>query len=360
MNKEVLFAHYPKATVKRYQDLLGAFSNLDNAWKAEFNDFKHIGWKTETINDFIYWRKNINLDKIAEKLDSEQIHCITKNDSDYPPLLREIFDPPFCLFVRGSLKNINYPLAIVGPRKYSIYGKQIAQSFASKLAHIGFTIISGLALGIDGIAHSSALDVNGMTSAVLGSGVNKSNVYPHAHKHLSERIINAGGALISEYPPGTEANKFTFPQRNRIVAGMSLGTLVIEGALKSGALITAQCALDDGRELFAVPQNITSPTSSGVNTILKTGAHLVTNETDILEILNLSGILESIKPQTNVTPASSTEEKILSVISEEPIHIDFIVKSTNLPSNSINSTLALLELSGKIRNLGSMMFVKVS
>ena len=330
---------------------------MDNAWNAQFSDFKILGWKDSTINDFLDWKKTIDEDKLINTLESEQIKCITREDDDYPSLLKNIYDPPFCLFVKGSLKNITYPLAIVGPRKYSTYGKQMAQDFASNLAKAGFSIISGLALGIDGIAHSSALDIGGKTSAVLGCGINKNNIYPSCHKQLSEKIIASGGALISEYPPNTLPNKYTFPMRNRIVAGISLGTLVIEGAEKSGALITAQCTLDYGREIFAIPQNITSPTSTGVNKLLKTGAHFVTETKDIIEILNLSEILEVTKTIDNSVDSHSTDNKILSTMSKEPMHIDIIVKKTGLNSHTVSSTLALLELSGKIRNLGSMMFV---
>lgn len=358
MQKEIILAHYPKINIKRYQELMGAFSNLENVWQATFNDLKKNNWQDNTINDFIKWRNSVDEIKIQKNLDKEEIYCVTIDNPSYPELLRDIYDPPFCLFIRGNLNNIKYPLAIVGPRKYSIYGKQNAENFAFKLARAGFTIISGLALGIDGIAHSSALEANGATSAVLGAGINKDNIYPSCHKQLSEKILSSGGALISEYPPGTMPNKFTFPTRNRIVAGMCLGTLVIEGAEKSGALITAQCALDSNREVFAIPQNINSPTAGGANKLLKTGAHLITEANDILEILNMSGVLNQTETeQKDFTNATETEQKIISVLTREPIHIDIIVKNTMLPSQTVYSTLALMEISGKIKNLGSMMFV---
>ncbi len=353
MKKEILFAHYPKATVKRYQNLLGAFSNLENAWLTNYGDLKTIGWKDELINDFLDWKKKIKEEKIIETLESENIYCITMDDKEYPPLLKTIYDPPFCLFVKGNLKNIGCPLAIVGPRKYSPYGKQIAQLFSSKLAKAGFTITSGLALGIDGIAHSSAIESNGLTVAVLGSGINKNNIYPTCHKELAEKIITSGGAVISEYAPGTEPTVYTFPKRNRIVSGMSLGTIVIEGAEKSGALITAQCALDEGREVFAIPQNITSPTSSGVNRLLKSGSYLVTDPDEIIEILGFKNHPNS----DEFIPKLTDEQLILSALSSKPLHINTIIQQTGLQSDAVRSCLALLELSGKIKNLGSMMFV---
>ena len=195
MKKEILLAHFPKITVKRYRELTGAFSNLDTAWQAEFSDFKKINWQDNFINEFLLWRDSINPEKINLILEKEQIQCVTIEDEAYPPLLKKVFDPPFCLFARGNLSDLKYPLAVVGPRKYSVYGKQITEDLVPPLVHNGLEIISGLALGIDGIAHRAALQAGGRTIAVLGGGIDKQHIYPAAHKQLAEKIIELRSML---------------------------------------------------------------------------------------------------------------------------------------------------------------------
>jgi len=361
MKKEILLAHYPKITPQRYQTLLAAFSDLETAWQAKAADYRRTGWKAEIIQDFIGWKNRLDETKILQALAAENIQCLTVADPLYPKLLKDIHDPPFCLFVRGQLTPRHFPIAVVGPRKYSQYGKQVVETIVAKLARLGFNIVSGLALGIDGIAHRTALSVGGSTVAVLGTGINKNNIYPASHRGLSEQIIESGGALLSEYPPGTAGNKYTFPQRNRIVAGMSLGTLVIEGAANSGALITAQCALDNGREVFGVPQNITAPNAAGVNKLIAAGANLVSSADDIVNILPLP-INLSVKPETKSTKINATDspeaDKILKILSQEPMHIDAIIKQVNLPGPAASASLAVLEIEGKIKNVGAMMFVR--
>lgn len=358
MEKEILLAHFPKITCKRYRELTAAFSNLDNVWRVEFDDLKKICWKDELINEFLLWRDTIDEEKIKQTLEKEQIQCITMTNSDYPPLLKEIYDPPICLFVRGNIKNITNPLAVVGPRKYSAYGKQVTEEIVPKLARCNVTIISGLAMGIDGIAHNATLQAGGRTIAVLGSGINKENIYPACHKQLAEKIISSGGALVSEYPPGTEPNIFTFPRRNRIVAGMSVGTLVVEAAEESGALITAQFALDSSREVFCIPQNITSPTASGSNKFLKNGATIVTEADDIINAFNLQEFTKS-PSGAKIIASNPTEEKILKLLSREPVHVDHIIKNSGIPSHEANSVLLLMEIQGKIKNTGGMMYTLI-
>ena len=211
---------------------------------------------------------------------------ITIKNASYPQLLKEIYDPPKQLYISGELKaKEKYPLAVVGTRKVSDYGKRATPYFVKTLAKTGLTIISGLALGVDGLAHQATLDVHGRTIAVLGSGLN--NIYPSAHKKLAEDIIKSGGAVISEYSPDKQPSKTTFPARNRIIAGLCLGILVIEAPEKSGALITARFALEQGREVFAVPGSIYSKNSIGTNQLIKMGARPVTKPEDILQGLNL-------------------------------------------------------------------------
>jgi DNA processing protein len=356
MRKEILLSYFPKITSRRYQSLLAAFENLERVWQAGFAELKKSNWEEKIIQEFIDWRGQVDEEKIARILAHENIHCIFKDEEAYPKLLKEIYDPPFCLFVRGTLSTEDFALGVVGTRKFSLYGKQITEEIVGELAQSGLTIISGLALGIDGIAHEATLRVGGKTIAVLGSGINKLHIYPAQHKKLSEEILEKGGALISEYPPGTLPTVYTFPRRNRIVAGLTLGTLVIEAPEGSGALITAQCAADNNREVFAVPQNINVENSVGPNNLLKNGAHLITCATDILEILNLQEVKKFVTNR-EIIPDSPTEAKILENLTHEPIHVDELIKKSALDSSTINATLILMEMKGKVRNLGGMTYV---
>ena len=223
------------------------------------------------------------------------------------------------------------------------------------LASQGITIVSGLALGIDAIAHQACLEVNGKTIAVLGCGIEKQNIYPVHNRILSEKILNSGGCVLSEHPIGTAPYKHHFPQRNRIISGLSIGTLIVEAAEKSGALITAQHALDQNREVFAVPGTITSKTSFGTNNLIKMGAHPVTSAQDILDALNLKQATDYLSAK-EITADSADEAKILEYLSFEPIHADELTRLTKMPTSAINATLTLMEMKGKIKHIGAMKY----
>lgn len=356
MKKEILLAHFLKLTPKKVKDLQRVFFSFEDAWQADFDSLKKTGWDEKTIQEFVEWKKNINEEKIQETLNKEKITCITAEDPNYPRLLKEIYDPPLCLFVRGTLQNDDFALAVVGPRKCSSYGQQVTEMLVAPLSEAGITIVSGLALGIDGIAHDVALKAKGRTVAVLGCGIDKATVQPRSHSGLSERILEQGGAIISEYPPFTSAMNYTFPARNRIIAGMTLGTLVIEAGESSGSLITATCALDCNREVFAVPQNITSPTSVGVNTLVKMGAKVVLSCDDILQALNLQEIKKYVQNK-EILPGSPIEETLLTIITREPQHIDSIIKASGLSSQIVSGAITLMEMKGRVKNMGGMMYV---
>lgn len=356
MQKEILLAFFPKITNSRYRQLIKFFSSLGMAWQTEFDELKKIGWEDNLINEFLTWREQLEENKIQEILDKEKINCLTISDPDYPALLKEIYDPPFCLFVKGNLKKCSPALAVVGSRKFTLYGKQITNQIVGELSKTGINIVSGLALGIDSLAHEATLDNQGRTIAVLGSGIDENHIYPTIHRQLSQRIISNGGAVISEYRPGSEPTKYTFPERNRIIAGISLGVLVIEAGEKSGSLITAQCALDNNREVFAIPQNINSLTSFGTNDLLKKGAKVVTEAMDILEALNLQEISNYVNNK-EIKPESETEAKLLEFLSREPIQIEELIKKSGLSSQTVNSALVLMEIKNKIKNLGGMRFI---
>ncbi|MFA5175043.1 MAG: DNA-processing protein DprA [Patescibacteria group bacterium] len=352
-------AHFPKITYTRYRKLTAYFSDLKKAWEAEIADLAKAGLEEDIANEFLLWRDNFSLSEMEEKMDAEGIFGISIQNKNYPRLLKEIADPPFVLFVRGKLPSEDMPsVAVVGTRACSNYGRQTAFDIAGELAGQGAAIISGLALGIDGIAHEAALQNQGITVAVLGSGVDREHVYPSFHKNLSEKIIEQGGALVSEYPPGFEPTRYSFPARNRIIAGLSLGTLVVEAPEESGALITAKCALDYNREIFAIPHQIRSRGGIGPNNLIKMGARLVTEASDIVDALNLYN-LKQITDNRKILPSTPEEEKILSLLTREPIHIDALAKASGLDSSKINSTLALMEMKGKLKNMGGMMYCSI-
>jgi len=280
----------------------------------------------------------------------ENIRKITLQDKNYPAILKEIHNPPKELYIKGEIINQDkVAIGVVGTRKYTQYGKQACLDIAGKLARLGITIVSGLAKGIDTWAHQAALEQGGRTIAVLGSGLDKKSFYPSSNYSLSEKICQQG-AMISEYPPGTRGTQFTFPQRNRIISGLSLGVVVIEAPEESGALITATLALEQNREVFAIPGSIYEKNTQGTNQLIKMGAKLVTDVEDILDELNLSHLLTIEKKK--IKPENNEEEIILSILSAQPIHIDEIIKNSELPASTVNSVLMILELKKAVRNLG--------
>jgi len=281
----------------------------------------------------------------------EIIEKLSLHDKNYPAILKEIHDPPKELYVRGKITDEDkIAIGIVGTRKYSQYGKQVALEIAGDLARLGITIVSGLAKGIDTFAHQAALENNGRTIAVLGGGIDKTAFYPPSNYHLGEKISQQG-AVISEYPAGIHGTSFTFPQRNRIISGLSLGIIVIEAPEKSGALITAALALEQNREVFAIPGSIYETNSAGTNQLIKMGAKLVTSIEDVLDELNLTHLMTTKKKKfKSETPE---EEVIISVLSNQPKHIDELIKISGLPTSIVNSTLTVLELKKAARNLGN-------
>jgi len=349
MRTEVILAHYPGFSLKKYNDIIRVFGSAKNFWDS--GDTRLLGWQPKTIENFLNWRKIINIEKMNKILVQEYIRVIIFGEEEYPEQLSQIYDPPFALFVRGNLKNELPNLAVVGTRKYTQYGRQVVYKIIPEIAR-NMTIVSGLAYGIDKEAHMATLQVSGHTIAVLGGGIDDKTISPRLHLGLAKKILESGGAIISEYPPNTEPTNFSFPQRNRIVAGMSLGTIVIEAPIKSGSLITAQSALDSGREVFAIPQNITSLTAEGPNYLIKNGAHPVTSSQDILEILQITkkGETEIKKPQAE----NPVEERIINCLSEEPKHLDTIIRETELSNSTVSSTLIMMELRGIVQNLGNM------
>lgn len=286
---------------------------------------------------------------------NNDIEKITLKDNSYPKILKEIHDPPKTLYIRGSFsKQDEIAVGVVGTRDYTSYGKRAAEAIAGSLAEAGITIISGLAKGIDAFAHKAALDRGGRTIAVLGSAIDSNSLYPACNRKLADKIAQ-NGAVISEYPSGTKSERFFFPQRNRIISGLSLGVLIVEAPEKSGALITAMQAVEQNREVFAIPGPIYSQNSIGTNKLIQMGAKLVTCTNDILEELNLP-LLEEKKKKFK--PENKWEEILFNILGKESVHIDEITKKSNLDAGLVSSTLITLELRGIVKNLGGGHYAK--
>jgi len=354
----IAFSCVPAIGPTKFNLLYSYFSSLATAWQAPYSELLQSGLDEKSTKELITVRNKINLDEILETLDKHNIQVLTLENPDYPPLLKQIHNPPFLLYYKGILSDPRdeFAISVVGTRKISTYGKQVTHHLVSDLTHHQLVIVSGLAFGVDALAHQTCLEAGGRTIAVVACGLDKNSIYPAANLDLAKDIVSSGGLILSEYPPFTQPQKFFFPQRNRIVSGLSLGTLVIEAPLKSGALLTAKLALDQNREVFATPGNILSANSAGPHQLIKLGAKLVSETEDILDTLNLSSA-ESFLTAKKIIASSPLEAKILKNLSHEPTHIDELIRLSGLDSATINSTLTLMEITGKVKNLGAMMYV---
>jgi len=338
----------------RFTQLENYFGNLESAWQAEAPDLKRSGLDTRTVHAVTSWRPKLSLEAEMEKLDRQEVQALTWHDPGYPARLKEIYDYPPLLYLRGFLlPEDEWCLAVVGTRRATTYGRQVTEEIVADLARSKITIVSGLARGVDSIAHRSALEAGGRSIAVLGSGLDV--IYPSENTDLARRIIGQG-ALISEYPLGTRPRPENFPRRNRIMSGLSLGVLVAEAGKTSGAMITAHLAAEQNREVFAIPGSILSPVSSGTNHLIQEGAKLVTNHTDILEELNLTAVAHQIEIK-EIIPASDTETLLLKQLGAEPTHIDEVCRESDLPISTVSSTLAMMELKGLVKQVGAMSYV---
>ena len=349
--------NFPKFGPVRFKKLINYFQDMRVAFRATSEELIKAGIEANIAQEFVTARMEINPDELIDRLAKEDIKVITIKEKIYPKLLKELYTPPPLLYYKGNfdLKN-DFTLAVVGSRKYTNYGQQTTVNLVKDLVHNNITIVSGLALGIDSLAHITTLENNGKTVAVLGSGLDKQNLYPSQNRYLADKIISQNGLLISEFPPGTPPLRHHFPQRNRVISGLSLGTLVIEASEKSGALITAKYSLDQNREVFAVPGNIYSDNSSGTNKLIKMGARVVTNAEDIIETLNLDQAIAYIDNK-KIIPETPEEEMLITCLNHEPVHVDELARLTKLDIATINSTLTIMEMKGMVKNMGSMQYV---
>jgi len=341
----------------KFKKLKDYFPDMASAFKATLKDYVRAGLEEKVAEEFIIFRQQINPNQLLVDLDKEKVKVLIIVDPSYPKLLKQIYDPPFIIYYRGDLNAFNdFMLAVVGTRKYTGYGKQVTEKLVKELVASNLTIVSGLAAGIDTLAHTAAVEAGGRTVAVLASGLDRQNIYPSQNRYLADKIQAHGGLVLSEYPLGVMPLRHNFPQRNRIISGLSLATLVIEAGEKSGALITARHALEQNRDVFAIPGSIYSPYSAGTNSLIKLGAKLIAGASDIMETLNLNEVASYIENK-KIIPESKEEKLILDKLSYEAVHVDELKRLTNLDTSVINSTLTIMEMKGMIKNLGNMQYV---
>jgi DNA processing protein len=362
----------PDAGSARLRRALDAFGGLDRLWAASVSELQQAAGLSRPFAERLAAARQDDARFERELALAERcgVAILTLADAAYPARLRTIPDPPLALYVRGALAAADEAaVAVVGARRASLYGLQCADRLSQDLALRGLTVVSGLAVGIDGAAHRGALRAGGRTLAVLGSGL--ARVYPPAHERLAEQVAGQG-AVLSEYPLEAEPFPGHFPQRNRLISGLSLGVVVVEASARSGALITADCALEQGREVFAVPGPMTSATSEGTHRLLKQGARLVTSVEDILEELRLwspagtsRGATSRARPSGRVEGTDAPHvlpepaRRILACVREgEPQDIDTIVSRSGLPTSAVSSALLQLELQRLVQQLPGKQFVR--
>lgn len=361
--KELIFYHAFSCVggfgPQRFKKLLAYFETLEQAWHASQEELLASGLSPAITEAFLEKRTTLSPERMFSELEKENIEIITQEQANYPPLLKEIPSAPAVIYARGKLDVLkNKSLAVVGSRKFTQYGERVTQNLCRELVRANLSIVSGLALGIDAITHRATLEAEGTTIAVLGSGIDDETIYPRDNFNLAKEILSSDGLLITEYPPKTPSLKQNFPARNRIMAGLTLGTLVTEAAQDSGSLITAGLALEFGREVFAVPGPIFSPQSAGTNYLIKNGAKLVESAADILQELNLSTRQQPTPPRI-YEPKTKEEKKIWSILSSDPLHVDKISKLTKLNPASVSSVLTMMEIEEAVKNVGGQNYIKL-
>jgi len=348
------FSKVPGIGPARLRVLLDYYGDIEQAWQADPGELRAIGLDKRSVENLYKVRTALDLDAELEKLERLQVTVLTWDSPDYPGLLQSISNPPPVLYVRGHLKpEDEWAVAVVGTRRATAYGRDCTRMIVSGLVESGVTVVSGLAYGIDTEAHRTAVNAGGRTVAVLGCGVDI--IYPTENRKLGQSIIE-NGAIVSEYPLGTNPESGNFPRRNRIISGLSLGVLVVEGAIQSGARITTDYALEQGRDVFAIPGPILRKSSTGPNYLIQNGAKLVTHVNDILEELNLTMIAQQSEARA-IIPDNDVEAVLLAQLSAEPVHIDDLGEATGLSAPEVSSALTMMELKGKVRQVEGMNYI---
>jgi DNA processing protein len=331
---------------KRFNQLINSFGSAKKAWNASLHEITEVigNIQSKKLYDF---KSKLNLEEYYKELERKDAWFVTLFEDEYPQLLQASHNPPFVIFGRGNKEVLSHPLTIgvVGTRRVTSYGKQVTEMITSDLIRNNYSIISGLALGVDSIAHATALKNNGMTIAVLGCGVDCCN--PSSNQVLYNDIINSGNCILSEFPLSQPPTTGSFPSRNRIIAGLSQAVVVTEGALDSGALITAHDAFKDGREVFAVPGQIMSQLSKGPNELVKEGATLITSGDDILKKL---GVTSKVLRKSKVISGETKDEQlVIELLMNEGMSFDTLKQKSSMETTTLNALLSLMELKGYIQ-----------
>ena len=357
-----LIEHVGPVRVHQLLDHFGEAPAILSASQSQLLQVRGIG--QETAAAIANWEKSVDLGGELKRISEFGCHVLIQSDADYPELLRQIYDPPIVLYVKGSLtERDKNSVAMVGSRMTTHYGIETARKLAYQLAYLGVTVVSGGARGIDTAAHQGALSGGGRTVAILGTGINL--IFPPENAELFERIA-AHGAVVTQFPFNRNADKQSFPIRNRIVAGMTLGTVVVEANLTSGALITANMAVEYGRQVFAVPGRIDSPRSKGCHELIKKGAKLCEGAVDILSEFEYLFPKTNRPPgagETGVLPAlnlSENEQMVYDALSQEESDIDEVIRRSGLPASAVSVALLNLEMKRLIRQLPGKLFVRNS
>lgn len=355
----IALANVPHFGPKTIARLFDGFANAEDAWKATGDELLAVGVRPRDISGFLRYRETTNLDELMALINRHHIKAVSIHDPEYPELLKLIPDPPTMFFLQGTLPpSTKKHLAVVGSREATQYGLQSARSLSFAAAQGGVIIVSGLAHGIDQAAHQATLDAQGITIAVLGSGL--LGIDNTIHQAMVDKILASNGAIISEFPLYTGPRPHNFPQRNRIVSGISHATLVVEAALPSGSLITAKFAVEQNREVLAVPGPITSPKSKGTNDLIRTGCHVATEAQDIFDVLGMDVAPKAKAYATLPAGRSADEIALFAQLGAEPIHIDTAIEKAGL--NPIKGSVATttLEILGAIVDIGGKRFIRTS
>lgn len=344
----IAFKQVPRIGPSRVRSLLDHFGSLQHAWQAPESDIWNV-LPSNLVNEFLNTRATTDVESLYARVTQDGVSITCWTDESYPALLREIPAPPPVLYYRGQLVETDTTaVAIVGTRKVTAYGREMTHRIAYDLAKAGVTIVSGMALGVDGFAHRAALEAGGRTIAVLGSGIDV--IYPGRHRDLAHKIA-AQGAVVTDYPPGTQPDRYNFPPRNRIISGLSRGVVVVEAPERSGALITVDFAAEQGRDAFAVPGPVGAPSSAGCHRILREGATLVRSAEDVLEDLHIRPV-DSDQPAQLPLELSDNERRLLAVLTSQPQHIDDLSAKLNKTVSEVSGELMMLELQGTVHNAG--------
>ncbi len=350
----VAFSFISGIGCKTLLKLLNLYPDLECLWAASNSEIMSLPLSRQQISNIITTRPNINIDNKITAIQKQGIDILTILDDNYPELLKQIYDPPVVLYYRGQLAalDIPYRLAVVGTRKISNYARAILPNLLQPIVNENIVIVSGLALGVDGLAHQIAIDNHQPTIAILGSGIDSQSIYPKQNFNLARQICEKG-LVLSEYPPGASGLPGNFPMRNRIISGLCQGTLVVEAAERSGSLITAYQALEQNREVMAIPGSIHLTNSQGTNKIIQRGAKMILEPNDILGLYNLKDVKKSLTHHK----LNRIEKQIINILSKEHLGIEKIHQSCKIDIESLNATLSLLELKGLIKQQGSYYFV---